>query len=75
MNPIFPQPGHIYQLKPLGLGIIEPIIAKVRHIGVGGVVVYDFLPVSDIDLHEECHLSDFVLMIDKEVEAPTEGGE
>lgn len=73
---IIPKPGHSYQLIPLGLATIhDPIIATIDRIYWTGSVSYDYTTSTGVDNRVECRLSDFVLMIDKEVDAPEESGE
>lgn len=75
MTPIFPEPGHSYQLKPCITNVEgDPVIANIKRVNMNGVVEYTFRYVDDIEDGVQCHLYDLALMIDKEVEAP-EGGE
>lgn len=68
------QPGHSYQLKPLGPVFSSEIyIATVLYIEVNGLISYGFRYKHENKINDtvKCPLSDFVLMIDKEVEPQT----
>jgi hypothetical protein len=64
---IIPKPRHSYQLIPLGLdGIDDPITVAVGHISCRGEVAFDWIS-GDRSGNTYAMLSNFVLMIEKEV--------